>query len=230
MARRNVLHGASAWEREEKANQQRDYAAQLQQQVLQKQAKQEQEKARKQQEQREELEMLERQQAAANRNHHPQPEQGMHHLTSPSKTISAGVSVAATEPVQDIPAFSPASYSGGSESCVSTFSSSPSIFETLLREPGIGARSIAFYEDLATLHQLTAELDSVAKQRHGTGQNSYNKPDFVHPEEISPPPAFSSTSLRSPVKLSPDKAPHEDNQVENAAVSQKKMKYVQRSA
>jgi hypothetical protein len=32
-ARRNVLNGASAWEREERANQQRDYAAQLQQQV-----------------------------------------------------------------------------------------------------------------------------------------------------------------------------------------------------
>ncbi|KAK1928657.1 hypothetical protein P3T76_015887 [Phytophthora citrophthora] len=33
MARRNVLRGASTWEREEKVNQQRDYAAQLQEQV-----------------------------------------------------------------------------------------------------------------------------------------------------------------------------------------------------
>lgn len=32
-ARRNVLNGASGWAREEKANQQRDYAAQLQEQV-----------------------------------------------------------------------------------------------------------------------------------------------------------------------------------------------------
>ncbi|KAG7398542.1 hypothetical protein PHYBOEH_010906 [Phytophthora boehmeriae] len=58
MARRNVLNGATDWEREAKANQQRDYAAQLQEQVRLKQAKQEQEKQRKLQEQREELEML----------------------------------------------------------------------------------------------------------------------------------------------------------------------------
>lgn len=31
--RRNVLTGASDWQREEKQNQQRDYAAQLQEQV-----------------------------------------------------------------------------------------------------------------------------------------------------------------------------------------------------
>jgi hypothetical protein len=31
--RRNVLHGASSWEREERANQQREYAALLQEQV-----------------------------------------------------------------------------------------------------------------------------------------------------------------------------------------------------
>lgn len=56
--RRSVLNGASDYEREERMQQQRDYAAQLQQQVHMKNAQAEQEKARKRQEQQWEREQL----------------------------------------------------------------------------------------------------------------------------------------------------------------------------
>lgn len=56
--RRSVLNGASDYEREERMQQQRDYAAQLQQQVYLKNAQVEQEKARKRQEQQWEREQL----------------------------------------------------------------------------------------------------------------------------------------------------------------------------
>lgn len=49
--RRNVLTGAGDWEREERLHQQRDYAAQLQEQVRLKQAAVEQEKTRRRREQ-----------------------------------------------------------------------------------------------------------------------------------------------------------------------------------
>lgn len=49
--RRNMLTGAGDWEREERLHQQRDYAAQLQEQIRLKQAAAEQEKTRRRHEQ-----------------------------------------------------------------------------------------------------------------------------------------------------------------------------------
>ncbi|KAH7463761.1 uncharacterized protein KRP23_12953 [Phytophthora ramorum] len=257
-ARRNVLHGASSWEREERTNQQRDYAAQLQQQVQLKHAQQEQEKARKQQEQREELEMLERERATATRKRQPQQEElppdPQVSAQSPQRAVSlpympmavdsqmqgaqreSPLKPASTDPNlssagnnspwSNVAEHSTASVSttatyGVSDSHVPVFSSAPSIFESLLREPGIGARSIAFYDDLAALQRLTAELESAAKLRHTKAQQSnYVKPNFVHQQEVSAVSPSVAVALRSPVKVSENKVSsalrvkQDDNQLE----------------
>ncbi|KAG1690055.1 hypothetical protein DVH05_028393 [Phytophthora capsici] len=85
----------------------------------------------------------------------------------------------------------------GYEPSIPGFNSAPSIFESLLREPGIGARSTAFYDDLAVFQRLATELDSAAKQKQTKAQNNYTKPNFLYQEETE---ATSATTL--PVKLS----------------------------
>ncbi|GMG17082.1 unnamed protein product [Phytophthora fragariaefolia] len=161
MARRNVLNGASAWEREEKANQQRGYAAQLQEQ---------------------------RERAAVAKTYHPpqgqdasepssppaqspgrvgsmpqKPVVDLQHqgaqISSPPKATAAEISpgAAVTESAHDNPACTATSYSSYG-SYTPSFSSPPSVFESVFREPGIGARSITFYADLAALHRLTSEV------------------------------------------------------------------------
>ncbi|KAF4137184.1 hypothetical protein GN958_ATG13652, partial [Phytophthora infestans] len=226
-----VLSGASAWEREEKANQQRDYAAQLQEQVLQKLAKQEQEKTRREQEQREELEMLvrstiallwlschhcilkylfvrkRREGAAAARKRQPLQEQNAtesllpapspHHATSmphmpvvelqqrasPLKAVSANPSFTGGEIASGVPSTDASlpTATFGSEGYIPAFSSVPSVLESLLREPGIGAQSIMFYNDLTTLHKLAAE-------------SRYVKPNFLCQQEVA---------MTSPITTSP---------------------------
>ncbi|RLN58372.1 hypothetical protein BBJ28_00014573 [Nothophytophthora sp. Chile5] len=202
-ARRNVLNGASHWEREEKATQQRDYAAQLQEQ----QAKQEQERARRKQEQQEELAMLVRGLTepgveSAGVDHSvlvgkgrpktpQQQDQGQTVLLPPpQRGSSQSLQLAAETRQQELPhspplaatsaslngiapldnefsvgmaplsqqvLSSPAKY-GEAASTALAFSSGPSVFESLLREPGVGTRSVAFYEDLEALQRLTAEV------------------------------------------------------------------------
>ncbi|KAG7386839.1 hypothetical protein PHYPSEUDO_015149 [Phytophthora pseudosyringae] len=256
-ARRSALNGASAWEREERATQQRDYAAQLQEQVRQKHAKQEQEKVRRQQEQRDELELLERERAPATRKHQPQLEQtatepplpaasphravSMSHMpivqsqqgvptASPLKSASAGPGFSGTgigpgvptnESLRQNPASMPTT-NFGPESYTPAFSSAPSIFESILREPGVGARSIAFYEDLSALQRLAGELDSAARQRRTEAQSNYVKPNFIYQQEqketstsTTSPVTISTTAMHSPVKFSGDKITLEDNQLDS---------------
>ncbi|KAG6953859.1 hypothetical protein JG688_00012620 [Phytophthora aleatoria] len=258
-ARRSVLNGASAWEREEKANQQRDYAAQLQEQVLQKQAEQEQEKARRQQEQREELEMLERERAATTRKHQPHQEQtGTGHslaapspqrtmpqmpvvelqqhgvpMASPVKSVNTDPGITSTGSSPGVPsteASLPAP-NCGSEAYMPAFSSAPSVFESILREPGIGARSITFYEDLTAFHKLASELDSAARQRRTEDQSHYVKPNFLCQQEVSAA-SPTTTASHSPVRLSVDKVSiivqvmQEDNRLEDNhhTISQPRMR------
>ncbi|ETN12895.1 hypothetical protein PPTG_08909 [Phytophthora nicotianae INRA-310] len=250
-ARRSVLNGTSAWEREEKTSQQRDYAAQLQEQILQKQARQEQEKARRQQEQHEELKMLERERAAATRKRQPHQEQktttesslpapspqrvmtmpqmpigdSQQHgapMVSPLKSVGAdpgtgttagGLSTESSLPAPNV----------GSEAYMPAFSSAPSVFESILREPGIGARSITFYEDLTALHKLAAELDLSAKQRRTEAQNHYVKPNFLCQQEVSTAPAtISPTASHPPDRLSDDMIMQKDIQLNDnhPAISQ----------
>ncbi|KAL3665321.1 hypothetical protein V7S43_009363 [Phytophthora oleae] len=243
MVRRNVLSGASSWEREEKANQQRDYAAQLQEQVLQKQAKQEQEKARRRQEQREETELLERERAAATRKLQPQQEPAAPDPVPPAASPQRSVSMPHTSTIDlqqhTVPTASTLQSASVGPGFISVginpgapmtgsavFKSAPSIFESLLREPGIGARSSAFYDDLAALQRLAVELDSAAKQKRATAQNNYVKPNFLHQEETEATSTnATSTPLSSPVKLlSPVKLPSpmkfDDEKVEIQAKNQ----------
>ncbi|KAI9992514.1 hypothetical protein PInf_017933 [Phytophthora infestans] len=240
-----VLSGASAWEREEKANQQRDYAAQLQEQVLQKLAKQEQEKTRREQEQREELEMLRREGAAAARKRQPLQEQNAtesllpapspHHATSmphmpvvelqqrasPLKAVSANPSFTGGEIASGVPSTDASlpTATFGSEGYIPAFSSVPSVLESLLREPGIGAQSIMFYNDLTTLHKLAAELDLTARQRRTTVQSRYVKPNFLCQQEV----AMTSPITTSPTaSLSTDRL--SDNKPKDKIMSQPKMR------
>ncbi|KAF1778813.1 hypothetical protein GQ600_10918 [Phytophthora cactorum] len=225
-ARRSVLNGASAWEREEKANQQRDYAAQLQEQ--------------------------ERERAAATRKHQPHQEQTAtgHSLAAPSpqrtmpqmpvvelqqhgvpmaspvKSVSTDPGITSTGSSPGVPsteASLPAP-NCGSEAYMPAFSSAPSVFESILREPGIGARSITFYEDLTAFHKLASEVfgfSSKAEANRGSGQLSlpsftslkvnvrntqshYVKPNFLCQQEVSAA-SPTTTASHSPVRLSVDK-------------------------
>jgi hypothetical protein len=80
-------------------------------------------------------------------------------FTNSSNTGTSQGAVA-TESAQHNAAPTPAT-SLGSESYTPAFSSAPSIFEALLREPGIGARSSSFYDDLAALQRLAVEVRKV---------------------------------------------------------------------
>ncbi|GMF30237.1 unnamed protein product [Phytophthora lilii] len=79
------------------------------------------------------------------------------HTVSPHQTgLDVGISPADIESAQLDHATT--HHLGESESYMPNFSSTPSIFESLFREPGIGARSIAFYEDLTALQHMTVEV------------------------------------------------------------------------
>lgn len=193
-------------------------------QVLQKQAKQEQEKQRKLQEQHEELQLMERERAAATRRPQAQQDAAIdppQPAPMPQRPVAMPQTTAEALQGPDgsghffgqiseglIPdTASVAAVQRGDSYVAAAFSPPPSIFESLLREPGIGARSTAFYDDLAALQRLSAELDTAAKQRRAKLQTNYAKPNFLH-QEIRPVSAdalHSAESLPSPVKLHDDK-------------------------
>lgn len=94
---------------------------------------------------------------------------------SPLKFASSDPSinpvVPMAEPVQHIAASVPTT-NFESDSYTPAFSSAPSIFESLLREPGISARSITFYDELAALQRLAVEVRQT--NSNVSGNEEYN--------------------------------------------------------
>ncbi|CEG36374.1 uncharacterized protein PHALS_02462 [Plasmopara halstedii] len=217
----------SALEREEKAHQQRGYAAQLQEQ----QAELEQAKARRQQEQREDLKNYECERKVASRQHQPHQDVKASLQASSPKNLNLEAHRPKVESQElEVPMISPVdalnalhivvseSLAEVSESTTTQnttsilaassvsknhtpLSPAPSIFESFILEFGNGATSSAFYENLTILQKLSTELEAATMLRHLEAQNCYVKPIFLCQEDL---PKAAITAMQPYTKTNDD--------------------------
>ncbi|TMW65755.1 hypothetical protein Poli38472_008397 [Pythium oligandrum] len=213
-ARRHVLSGASDREREDRQLLQRDYAAQLQEQIRLKNAKADEAKAQRLRDQQAEREQMDYERAAT-MTRPPPPSQNFA-LPPPASPVRSPVKPAIVIPAEnDMPhattllntsptksfAFQPSVGAAPTyqfhpgPALVSPFTPGPSIFESLLQpEQAILGRKTKFYGDVEALHALRAEVETTWRHRHVDAQNTFVKPCFVMTPPVS---AASSIPLSS---------------------------------